>query len=119
MSGVYHLEITESEETLKPLLRQPKSATNRDRVHLLYLLKSSQAATMQQATTWPGRHRVTVQNWARCYRDGGLGQLLTHVPHTGDKSTLPDGAETALRKVVRPKSDQQNPAALEAYQKTG
>jgi len=113
MSGVYHLEITESEEALKPLLRQQKSATDRDRVHLLYLLKSGQATTMQQAATWLGRHRVTVQNWAQRYRDGGLAQLLSHAPHTGDKSTLPNWAETALRKRL------EMPEGFESYARTG
>ena len=163
MSGVYHLEITESEEALKTLLRQQKSATDRDRVHLLYLLKSGRAATMQEAAAWLGRHRVTVQKWAKRYRDGGLAQLRAHAPHPGDKSSLPDWAETALKKrleqpeglesyaaiqdwlathlgivapyktvhkwvyyrlgaapkVVRPKSDKQDEAALAADKKTG
>ena len=163
MSGVYHLEIAESEADLKLLLRQQKSAPDKDRVHLLYLLKSGRAATMQEAASWLGRHRVTVQKWAKRYRDGGLAQLLAHAPHTGAKSTLPAWAEVALRKrleqpegferyaaiqdwlathlgieapyktvhkwvyyrlgaapkVVRPKSDQQDEAALEAYKKTG
>lgn len=162
MSGVYHLEITESEEALKTLLREQKSATDRDRVHLLSLLKSGQVETMQEAAVWLGRHRVTVQKWAKRYRDGGLAQLLAHAPHPGDKSTLPAWAETALRKrleqpegfesyaaiqdwlathlgieapyktvhkwvyyrlgaapkVVRPKSDKQDEAGLEAYKKT-
>ena len=163
MSGVYHLEITESEEALKTLLRQQKSATDRDRVHLLYLLKSGRAATMQEAAAWLGRHRVTVQKWAKRYRDSGLAQLLAHAPHPGDKSSLPAWAETALKKrleqpeglesyaaiqdwlathlgivapyktvhkwvyyrlgaapkVVRPKSDKQDEAALAADKKTG
>lgn len=163
MSGIYHLDITESEEELKRLLQKQKSATDKDRVHLLYLLQSGRAATMQEAAANLGRHRVTVQKWAKRYRDGGLVQLLAHTPHTGDKSTLPEWAETALRnrleqpegfesyatiqdwlatqlgivapyktvhkwvyyrlgaapKVVRPKSDKQDEAALEAYKKTG
>ncbi|MGF1458304.1 MAG: transposase [Leptolyngbyaceae cyanobacterium] len=163
MSGVYHLEIPESEEVLKALLREQKSATDRDRVHLLYLLKSGQVETMQEAATWLGRHRVTAQKWAKRHRYGGLSHLLAHAPHTGDKSTLPEWAETALRKrleqsegfesyaaihdwlathlgivapyktvhkwvyyrlgaapkVVRPKSNQQDEAALAAYKKTG
>ena len=163
MSGVYHLEITESEEDLKRLLRQQKIAADKDRVHLLYLLKSGRVETMQEAAIWLGRHRVTVQRWARRYRDGGITQLLVHAPRTGNKSTLPAWAETALRKrleqpegfesyaaiqdwlathlgieapyktvhkwvyyrlgaapkVVRPKSDKQDEAALEAYKKTG
>ena len=109
MSGVYHLELTESEAALKTLLSQQKSATDRDRVHLLYLLKSGQVETMQEAAGWLGRHRVTVQKWAKRYRDGGLAQLLTHTPHTGDKSTLPAWAATALRKRL------EQPEGFESY----
>ena len=98
MSGVYHLEITESEQELKALLRDQKTASDKERIQLLYLLKSEQAKTIQQAASLLGRHRVTLQKWAQRYRQGGLDQLLSHKPHQGAKSTLPDWAETALRK---------------------
>ncbi|MEM1281227.1 MAG: helix-turn-helix domain-containing protein [Cyanobacteria bacterium P01_H01_bin.152] len=65
-------------------MRQQKTAGDKARVHLLYLLKSGGVATMQAAAIWLGRHRVTVQKWARRYRDGGLTQLLSHAPGTGN-----------------------------------
>ena len=46
MAGVYQLEITESEAELKQLLRQQKTASAKERVQLLYLLKSDQAETV-------------------------------------------------------------------------
>ena len=49
MSGIYHLEIMESEAVLKTLLRRQKTASDKERIQLLYLLKSEQAKTMQQA----------------------------------------------------------------------
>ena len=49
MSGIYHLEIMESEAALKTLLRCQKTASDKERIQLLYLLKSEQAKTMQQA----------------------------------------------------------------------
>lgn len=162
MSGVYHLEISESEEELKALLRTQKTASDKERIQLLYLLKSGQAETMQQAASLLGRHRVTVHKWAKSYRQGGLEDLLKHRRHPGGKSTLPCWAETALRKrleqpegfesyeairqwlseelaivapyktvhkwvhyrlgaspkVVRPRSERQDEAALTAYKKT-
>lgn len=162
MSGVYHLEIIESEPELKTLLGNQKTASSKERIQWLYLLKSGQAKTIQQAASLLGRHRVTLQKWAQRYRQGGLEQLLSHSPRTGAKSTLPDWAETALKnrleqpegfesyaaiqqwlatelgivapyktvhkwvyyrlgaspKVVRPKSDKQDEAALAAYKKT-
>jgi transposase len=97
MSGIYKLEIQESLEELKGLLRQQKTASDKERVHLLYLLKSGQAKTLQAAALVLGRHRVTIQSWARHYRQGGLNALLSHRPHLGAQSTLPDWAEAALR----------------------
>lgn len=46
MAGVYKLEIVESEEELKQLLRQQKTVSSKQRVQLLYLLKSKQAKTV-------------------------------------------------------------------------
>ena len=110
MSGIYHLEITESEAELKTLLRSQKTASAKERIQLLYLLKSEQAQTIQQAASLLGRHRVTLQKWARRYRQGGLDHLLSHQPRTGAKSTLPDWAETALRKRL------EQPEGFESYE---
>ncbi|MBH8554636.1 IS630 family transposase, partial [Nostocaceae cyanobacterium CENA357] len=40
MSGVYKLEIKETQEELKELLAIQKTATGKERVQLLYLLKT-------------------------------------------------------------------------------
>lgn len=162
MAGVYRLEISESSEELKHLLRQQKSASDKERIQFLYLLKSEQASTMTQAASLLGRNRVTVQKWARRYRDGGMTLLLSHTPRRGGVSKIPAWAQTALNdrlqqedgfesygaichwleeqlgivapyktvhklvhyrlkaspKVVRPQSDKQDEARLEAYKKT-
>jgi hypothetical protein len=47
MAGVYRLEISESEEELKEMLGRQKTGTDKERVQVLYLLKSKQAATVQ------------------------------------------------------------------------
>lgn len=65
MSGVYKLEITESDDDLKQLLRVQKTASDKKRIQLLYLLKTGQAATVQEATLLLGRHRVTIQKKLR------------------------------------------------------
>ena len=58
MAGVYKLDIQESETDLKHLLREQKAAFAKERVQLLYLLKTSQAKTVQQAAKMLGRNRV-------------------------------------------------------------
>ena len=65
MSGVYRLEIQKSEAELKQLLRQQTEVGAREKVQLLYLLKTQQATTVSAAAQMLGRHRVTVHNWLR------------------------------------------------------
>ena len=73
------------------------------------MLKSEQASTIQQAAKLLGRHRVTVQKWAKRYRDGQLEELLSHKPRVGSKSTLPTWAEAALRERL------EHPDGFESY----
>ena len=61
MAGVYHLEIAEDEQTLKELLKEQKTASSKERIQLLYWLKSGQVNTIEQAAKLLGRHRVTAQ----------------------------------------------------------
>ena len=89
MAGVYQLDITETETDLKQRLRSQKTASDKERVQLLYLLKTGQATTIQSAATLLGRHRVTVQEWLRLYRTGGLAAMLTHTPRTGRRQSIP------------------------------
>jgi hypothetical protein len=65
MAGVYKLEITETEDELKHLLRIQKTASAKERIQLLYLLESGQAQTVDSASSLLGQHRVTVQKWLR------------------------------------------------------
>lgn len=110
MSGVYKLEIRENQTELKELLCAQKTASDKERVQLLYLLKSQQAKTLQQAAQLLGRHRITIQTWARAYRQGGLSQLLSHRPHPGGQSTLPQWAETKLKQLL------EDPKGFESYE---
>lgn len=98
MAGVYKIEIAESEEDLKKRLGQQKTASRKERVQLLYLLKSQQAKTVQEAAKILGRHRVTVQEWMRRYRESGLEGLLIGRVSTGRPRAIPGWAEKALDK---------------------
>lgn len=96
MAGIYKLDIVESVEDLKELLRTQKTASDKERIQLLYLLKSEQAKTIQTAAALLGRHRVTVQEWLRLYRKGGLANLLSHKPRLGRQHSIPQWAQDAL-----------------------
>ncbi|ELS34699.1 MULTISPECIES: helix-turn-helix domain-containing protein [Pseudanabaena] len=101
MAGVYKLEISESEEELKEMLGKQKTASDKERVQVLYLLKSKQAGTVQIAAQLVGRNRVTVQEWLKEYRKGGISGLLRHKPRVGRKSKIPDWAQKALDKELQ------------------
>lgn len=96
MAGVYKIEIAESSEVLKKLLGQQKTGAGKERVQLLYLLKSGKAKTVQEAAQILGRHRVTVQEWLKRYREGGLKELLEQRVSTGRPRAIPRWAEKAL-----------------------
>ncbi len=85
MAGVYKLEIHESAEELKQLLRSQTTAQRKERIQVLYLLQTQQAKTVQAAADLVGRNRVTVQEWLQHYRNGGLEGLLQSKKATGRK----------------------------------
>ena len=98
MAGVYKLAITETEAELKQRLRHAKTASDKERLQLLYLLQSGQAKTVQAAATLLARHRITVQKWLHRYRRGGLEAMLAHTPRTGRRQSIPQWAQAALNK---------------------
>jgi hypothetical protein len=61
MAGVSKIEIRESEAELKELLRQEKTGSGKERIQVLYLLKTKKAKTVTEAAEMIGRNRVTVQ----------------------------------------------------------
>ena len=101
MSGVYKLEISESEEELKEMLGKQKLASDKERVQVLYLLKSKQAETVQVAAQLVGRNLVTVQEWLKEYREGGISGILRHKPRAGRKPKIPEWAQKALHKQLQ------------------
>jgi transposase len=98
MASVYKLDITQSEAELKHLLKTQKSVSDKERIQLLYLLKTQQAKTVQDAAALLARHRVTLQKWLHRYRSGGLEAMLEQKPRTGRQQSIPQWAQDALSK---------------------
>lgn len=110
MSGIVKIEITESPETLKKLLAQQKTATGKERVQALYLLKTQQVETVQHLAVVLGRHRVTVQRWLSQYRCGGLKKMLEMGKSTGRTALIPEEV------VERLKAELLDPEGFESYE---
>jgi len=101
MAGVCKIEIRESEVELKQLLGQAKTGSEKERLQVLYLLKTKKALSVTKAAEIVGRNRVTLQNWLAEYRQGGLSKLLSKKVSTGRKKTIPQWAEKALEKRLK------------------
>ncbi|MBW4680531.1 MAG: helix-turn-helix domain-containing protein [Microcoleus vaginatus WJT46-NPBG5] len=109
VAGVYKLEITESESELEKRLSQEKTGSGKERLQLLYILKTKKAKTIKEAAELVGRNRVTVQDWLTKYRQGGLIKLLEKKVGTGRPRKIPAWAEKELEKKL------QSPTGFESY----
>ena len=101
MAGVCKIEIRESEVELKQLLGQAKTGSEKERLQVLYLLKTKKALSVTHAAEIVGRNRVSLQNWLAEYRQGGLSKLLSKKVSTGRKKTIPQWAEKGLEKRLK------------------
>lgn len=97
MSGVLKIEIVESEGTLKKLLVQQKSAKKKERVQVLYWLKTNQANSVGHLAAMLGRHPTTVSRWLGQYRTGGIEALLTIKSSPGRPTSIPPEAIAKLK----------------------
>jgi transposase len=97
MVGVCKVKIEESEDELRLLLGEQKTARGKERVQLLYLLKSEQVESVSEAARLLGRNRVTLERWLGKYRRGGLSQLLAPHSGRGRKRHIPVAADQKLQ----------------------
>jgi transposase len=68
--------INESAEQLKDLLTYEQSAKRRNRLHLLFLIRSGEVQSRAEAAARLLVHRNSVWAWLEAYRAGGLEQML-------------------------------------------
>ena len=83
MSGVVKIEIIESTEILKKLLKNAHTLQEKERLQAIYWLKSNTVGTVKQISVMLGRNRVTVQKWLKKSRNGGLNSLLEKKKSSG------------------------------------
>jgi transposase len=95
--------IKESAEELKHLLAHEHSAKRRNRLHLLFLIRSGQVKSREEAAARLVVHRNSIWNWLEAYKTGGLAQML-RIGKTGPKpvqKSLSPPVFNALEKQVR------------------
>ena len=68
--------ITESIEELNSLIKKSKDSTEKDKLHMLYQLKSGKAKYRSDVGANLKTSRTTIGRWLSKYEEGGLQQLL-------------------------------------------
>lgn len=76
MSRPFQIEILESPEELKIALKYATSASSKERLQMLYWLKSGQVSSRQELAKRLGRDQATITRWLKKYKDGGRSSLL-------------------------------------------
>ena len=95
MSGRPKIDIVESSETLKKLMKYQKTSLGYSKVLSLYLLKSNQAKTVREIAHLLGKGETTIHRWFSFYRTGGIDFLLKERKSSGRPKKL--SVETAAR----------------------
>src|SRR4028119_151859 len=83
MSGVVRIEIRETPEELKTLMRKEKDVLRYEKLQVLYWLKTKTVDSVLSAAVRLDKHRTTIQSWLSSYRSGGIAELLSQKPRSG------------------------------------
>lgn len=76
MARPFNLEISESAEYLSKSLSKARTSAEKERLLLLWWLKTGQVIQHKQLSQRLGRDGSTVTRWLQKYRQGGLKKLL-------------------------------------------
>ena len=96
MSGIIKIEIVESAAELRDLLKAAENQEVKERVQILYWLKTKQVETTQTIASLLGKHRTKVSRWLSKYRQGGIAALLVKGKSSGRKRALTPEVEEKL-----------------------
>ena len=83
MSGVIKVEILETVDELRELLKSTENQEVKERIQALYWLKSGQVQTTREIANLIGKHRVTVSRWLSNYRTEGIKAILVKRKSSG------------------------------------
>ena len=97
MSGVIKIEILETVDELKQLLKSTANQEVKERIQALYWLKSERVKTTKAIASLVGKHRTTVSRWLSSYRTGGISSLLTKGKSSGRSRKLCPVIEESLK----------------------
>nr|WP_290221119.1 helix-turn-helix domain-containing protein [Trichocoleus desertorum] len=76
MARPFHVEIQESVEYLEKSLHQARRVSQKEKLQMLWWLKSAQVQQHQELAQRLGRNPSTITRWLQQYRQGGISELL-------------------------------------------
>lgn len=101
MSRIVKIEISETVEELKGLLKLAENQEVKERVQTLYWLKSGQIKTVSEIANLIGKHRTSVSRWLSSYRTGGIRTLLSKGKSSGRQRKLSPSVEESLKQELQ------------------
>ena len=101
MASVYNIEVKESAEELKELIRTQSKATKRDRLRALYLQRTGKVQSRRQLAETLGCAESTIYRWFKKYQHQGLEGLLAVKTSPGRPATISGKALRELKKQLK------------------
>jgi transposase len=103
MARSLRITIEESREELEHRLHHTSTASNKEKLQMLYWLKTGQAQNRQQLVKLLNRSEATITRWLNCYRKQGINVLLTIQTPPGAPSKIPpEIAESLFQRLQNP-----------------
>lgn len=90
-------DIKEESEELRKMMLSEKDGRIKERIHVLYLLKTGICRTIRDISETIGRRRNTVSGWIKKYKDGGTELLCIRESSPGRPSVLTDDEKNIIR----------------------
>ncbi|MHC5717437.1 MAG: helix-turn-helix domain-containing protein [Nostoc sp.] len=101
MSRPFKIEIAESEEELKKRLQTANLGNQKEKLIMLWWIKSEQVKEQQDIGKRLAKDTSTVTRWLQKYRSGGLSELLEIKKAPGAKRKMTDTAIAALKEELK------------------
>ena len=92
------IEIAETTTELEELLRLTEFMEVRERIQVIYWIKSDRVKTITAISLLLGKHRTTIFRWLNIYRTQGLKVLLTRRKSSGRNKKITPFIEQSLEK---------------------
>jgi transposase len=97
MSRPFKVEVTQSEEELKKRLQTVRSVSQKEKLQMLWWIKSGQVHEQQEIGFRLGKDTSTITRWLQKYRLGGLSGLLEIKKAPGATRKMTDEVLAALK----------------------